>query len=135
MISQPSTTADNGRDATGRFTANNKLAKGNPHARRVAKLRSALLRAVTPDDMRAVVKRLLTMAKAGDVPAAKLLIERCLGRVESLDVYLHDEPTEPQTVRVEFDDNWYGNRDRLREIREKAEADSQSDESATKTPE
>ena len=48
----PSPTADNGRLEDGRFGPGNKVAKGNPHARRVAELRSAMLKAVTADDVK-----------------------------------------------------------------------------------
>ena len=34
MIQHPSPTAPDGRDGKGRFTPGNKLAKGNPHAKR-----------------------------------------------------------------------------------------------------
>jgi hypothetical protein len=48
MSDSPSTTASNGRTGNGRFGPSNKYAKGNPFARRVARLRSALLKAVKP---------------------------------------------------------------------------------------
>jgi hypothetical protein len=86
MNDPPSTTVSDGRGADGRFGKGNTVAKGNPHARRVARLRSALMRAVTPDDLRDVVAALLRQAKTGDVPAVRELMQRLLGPPESLDL-------------------------------------------------
>jgi hypothetical protein len=79
MSSTPSINGSTGRTSAGRFAAGNNGGPGNPHARRVARLRAALLRAVTPEDLTAVVTALLTQAKAGDVQAAKELLQRLLG--------------------------------------------------------
>ena len=75
-MAEPSTTEDNGRDADGRFTPGNQFATGNPHAKRVGQLRSSLLRAVTEDDIRDVITRLLALAQEGNVPAARE-VPRC----------------------------------------------------------
>lgn len=83
MTSIPAPTApavDGGRDAAGRFIAGNRAGRGNPHARRVARLRSALLQEVGPDDLRAVIRAMLDAAKGGDVAAAGLLLQHTLGR-------------------------------------------------------
>ena len=57
---------------------------GNPHAKRVAELRSAMLSAVTEDDIREIVQKLVAMAKEGDIAAAREVLLRTLGRpVES----------------------------------------------------
>ena len=85
MIETPSTNVGNGHDTNGRFAAGNQFGRGNPHAATVARLRSALLSAVTEDDMRAVVGKLVTMAKGGDVPAIKLLLDRVLGKVVAIE--------------------------------------------------
>ena len=53
---------------------------GNPHARRVHRLRSALLDAVTPDDIGEIVQKLISMAKSGDIAAIKELLDRTLGK-------------------------------------------------------
>ncbi len=74
-MAKPSPTASNGfgdRDATGRFRPGNKAAAGNPFARKVAALRTALLDAVTPDDVHALA--------AGLLGAAKVLLAYCVGR-------------------------------------------------------
>src|SRR5687768_1674511 len=83
----PSTAAPNGRGrGAGSAPAGNRCGRGNPHARRVARLRSALLKAVTPDDLWDVVAALLSQAKAGDVAAAKELFQRLLGPPVELDL-------------------------------------------------
>ena len=51
----------------------------------MARLRSALFKAVSPDDLKAVVAALLKSAKSGDVAAARELIQRLLGPPEALD--------------------------------------------------
>src|SRR5579871_1115768 len=69
-----------GRDAEGRFAAGNKFAVGNPFARRMATLRSAMLEAVTENDLKACVRKMVELAKSGDVAACKLLMEYVVGR-------------------------------------------------------
>ena len=86
MIQHPSPTDPDGRDGKGRFTAGNKLAKGNPHAKRVAALRSALLNAVSEEDIQEVVQALVREAKDGNVSAAKELLGRVLGPPEAVDL-------------------------------------------------
>lgn len=68
--------------ATGRFAAGNQAAVGhvNRTARARAELQKALITAVTPADMEALAKRLLTIAIAGDVPSAELLLKYVIGR-------------------------------------------------------
>lgn len=85
MSDSPSTTGSNGRAVGGRFGAGNKFARGNPHARRVARLRSALFKAVGPEDVRDVVLALFESAKGGDVAAAKELLQRLLGPPTEID--------------------------------------------------
>lgn len=85
MIS-PSPTGHNGHDARGRFVPGNKVAVGNPLNRRVGQLRSALIRAVTTDDLRAIIRKLIEQAKAGDVIAAREVLDRCLGRPVEADL-------------------------------------------------
>ncbi len=83
-MNSPSPTATDGtlvnRDEHGRFIQGNKAAKGNPYAKRVAQLRSAMMDAVTAGDVRAVIARMIELAKGGDVAAAKLVLEHACGR-------------------------------------------------------
>ena len=69
-----------GRDCHGRFTEQNHFGRGNPYAAKVAKLRSALLEAVSPDDITAVIKKLIAKSKQGDVVCAKEIFDRTLGK-------------------------------------------------------
>ena len=85
MIEAPSTNVANGHDTNGRFAAGNTLGRGNPHAAQVARLRSVMLSAVSEDDLRAVVGKLVELAKGGDVPAIKLLLDRVLGKVVAIE--------------------------------------------------
>jgi len=70
----------NGRDRSGRFTAGNRFGRGNPHFRTIARLRMAVARAVTADDVLRVLRALADRAVAGDIEAAKLYLERVLGK-------------------------------------------------------
>ena len=82
----PTPNEDNGRDGRGRFAPGNRGGPGNPHAAQVSRLRSALLDAITPDDMRAIISALIEKAKAGDVHAASVLFERVLGKPLEIDI-------------------------------------------------
>ncbi|WP_428937281.1 hypothetical protein [Fontivita pretiosa] len=84
-MSTSSPNGSNGRNANGRFAAGNPGGPGNPHARRVARLRAELLRAVTPQDLRNVIAALLRKARRGDVPAIRELLQRLLGPPVELD--------------------------------------------------
>ena len=79
--STPLATASNGRGKNGKFIAGNSAAKGNPHAKKVAKLRSIMLGATSEADMRAITRKMISLAKGGDIAAAKLVWDRLLGSV------------------------------------------------------
>lgn len=81
---KPLPTVDNGRGKNGQFVAGNSVAKGNPHAKKVAKLRSVMLGATSEADMRAITRKMISLAKNGDVAAAKLVWDRLLGSVTPL---------------------------------------------------
>ena len=72
--------ARSGRDHRGRFVKGCRGGPGNPHARRVFEVREAMLACVTEEDIRAVTRRLIESAKAGDVSAAKVLFDRVFGK-------------------------------------------------------
>ncbi|WP_373650575.1 hypothetical protein [Schlesneria sp. DSM 10557] len=64
-----------GRDPnSGRFGIGNKFSRGNPFAGKVSKLRSALLSAISEDDMTEIVQSLVASAKSGNLNAAKLIL-------------------------------------------------------------
>lgn len=73
-------------DARGRFTSGNKAGKGNPYARRAGELRSALFDAVTPEDLRAMIKALIKKGKRGEIPAVRELLNRTLGKPVEVDL-------------------------------------------------
>jgi hypothetical protein len=68
------------RDSNGRFAAGNSGGPGNPFARQVAGLRQALINSITPDDFHAIAQKLLRLALAGNVQAAKLLLAYTVGK-------------------------------------------------------
>jgi hypothetical protein len=77
----PSPTASNGRDpSSGRFASGNAFARGNPFGARQARLRTALLEAVSDDDLKAIVQTLIGKAKSGDVAATRLLFDYSVGK-------------------------------------------------------
>src|SRR5262245_33980244 len=79
------------RDAKGRFGKGNRGGPGNPYARQTAKLRQAMLDAVTPEDMQEVIAALKAKAKSGDVAAIRLMLQYTIGKpVEPIDPDLLD---------------------------------------------
>ncbi len=83
---RPSPNGANGRGATGRFLPGNGGGPGNPYAKRVAALRAAMLDAISEGDTQAILRRLVELAKAGNVQAAKEVLDRCLGRTLEADL-------------------------------------------------
>lgn len=75
-----------GRDGKGRFAKGNPGGPGNPHAIAVAKLREALLKAVTPDAIQRIITKLIAQAEAGDTASAKILLDRVLGPPVAIDL-------------------------------------------------
>jgi hypothetical protein len=79
-----------GHDTRGKFAKGNKLGRGNPLAGRAAKIRAALLKASTPDDVKTIAQRLIDGAKSGDLafirewPAKWLRAEAMAGRLPHL---------------------------------------------------
>lgn len=79
-MTSPSPNGANGRGAAGRFAKGNAGGPGNPLGKQVAALRAAMLAAVTPEDMKVLVQKLVQQAKDGNIAAAKEILDRCLGR-------------------------------------------------------
>ena len=76
------------RKVNGQFGEGNKYGRGNPHARKVAQLRTAMIESVTTEDMQAIVMALVTQAivmalvtqaKAGDIASIKFLLPYLVG--------------------------------------------------------
>src|SRR5262249_42163902 len=70
------------RDSHGRFAKGNRSGVGNPFARQVAGFRAAILQATTHEDTKAITKKLIEMAREGNLAAAKLLLAYTCGRPE-----------------------------------------------------
>jgi hypothetical protein len=68
------------RDSKGRFTRNNAGGPGNPFGRRIAELRSILLRAATDENVERLAHMLMEKAFTGDLAAAKLLLLYWIGK-------------------------------------------------------
>ena len=100
MNESPIAPSGNGRDVRGRFTKGNPGGSGNPFARRVAALRSTLIREVTRDDIRAIVRKLIEQARAGDIAAAKEVLLRTLGRPVESDLLERLEALEEMALEV-----------------------------------
>jgi hypothetical protein len=81
------------RDAKGRFAPGNPGGPGNPFARQVAKLRSALVNRVTEADMVRIAEDLMVRARMGDLAAIKLLFQYVLGKPA--------ETVNPDTLDIE----------------------------------
>jgi hypothetical protein len=69
-----------GRDAKGRFAKGNPGGPGNPFARHVARLRSALVQCVGEEDIRHIAKGLLSNARIGHLPSVRILLMYVLGK-------------------------------------------------------
>ncbi|MBP7936333.1 MAG: hypothetical protein KA354_16965 [Phycisphaerae bacterium] len=95
-IAQPSTRAVHGtdRDAGGKFLPGNRVAKGNPFAKKVAALRSVLLRTVKASDLKEMVRKLVSAAKDGDTVAAREVLNRLLGPAIQVDILQRLEDVE-----------------------------------------
>ena len=74
------TPSTNGRNGSGQFTTGNQHGKGNPLFGKVATLRSAVLKSVTPATVKGLVKSLIDQAMAGDIAAAKLILPYLIGQ-------------------------------------------------------
>lgn len=103
MAESPSTNGGNGRDRSGRFTVGNHGGPGNPHAQRVARLRVALIGAMTAEDIATVARVLVEHARAGDLAAIKLLLDYTIGKLSKAD---EDAAGGPVVVRVVTDEHW-----------------------------
>lgn len=82
-ISEPAEA--NGRRTDGRFGPGNSFGRGNPTAKHAQRLRQLFVTAVTEDDVRAIVAKLVELAKGGDIQAANLLLTRALGKPSTSD--------------------------------------------------
>jgi hypothetical protein len=78
----------NGRRQDGKFGPGNSFGRGNPTAKHAQRLRQLFVTAVTEEDIKAIVVKLVELAKAGDIQAANLLLTRALGKPSTADTSL-----------------------------------------------
>jgi len=95
-MSGPSTNGHSGRDESGRFRPGNKLGRGNPFNKRACELRGALMDAVTAGDVSSIIAALVKLAKAGDVVAAREILDRTIGKPVQSDLLQRVEALESQ---------------------------------------
>ena len=95
MTIAPSPNGTVGRDSSGRFTKGNPGGPGNPYARRVADLRNVLMEAVTDDDLYDIARTLVERGKAGDVMAAREVLDRLMGKPKST-LAIENEPEQTE---------------------------------------
>lgn len=70
------------READGKFVpGHNAPGPGNPRAATVGEYRKALNEAVSAEDVKEIARMLVRKAKAGDLEAAKVILERTCGKV------------------------------------------------------
>jgi hypothetical protein len=103
-----------GRDAAGKFATGNKCGRGNPHARRMAALRGAMLETITGERLKTLAEQLYKMAVSGDTAAAGLLLSYALGKpgkcpdADALDLHewqlVQEAPTKAEILRAMLDD-------------------------------
>lgn len=79
-MNEPTNNGENGRDPdSGRFGHGNKFGRGRPPGRS-NELRDIMRSAISDDDVRAVVRALVDAARAGDIAAAREVLNRAVGR-------------------------------------------------------
>lgn len=69
-----------GRNGNGTFAKGNTYGQGNPHFRKVAGLRTALLNAIKEEDIAAIIQQMVTAARTGDIQAAKFVLSYAVGQ-------------------------------------------------------
>lgn len=86
---KPRTHGSTGRNSNGQFTEGNKCSVGNASSgdSRSKELKKALYDAVTEEDIKTIVAKLIEKAKDGEVIAIKELFDRLWGRAkQELDI-------------------------------------------------
>jgi len=86
------------RKTNGQFGEGNKYGKGNPHAQKVAQLRTAMMEAITTEDLKAIVATLITQSKAGDIQSIKILLPYLIGAVPQA---INPDDVELEEMRLE----------------------------------
>ena len=100
-------TAENGdvikRGAGGRFLPGTRPGPGNPSLARTCKTQDAFRRAVSDDDLCAIAKTLVKRAIRGNVPAAREILDRVLGKSATrLEMMMEQDKQElASVIRIE----------------------------------
>ncbi len=74
-------------------------ARTNCKTKNLSQLRSALIEAVTPEDVTAIARKMIEMATAGDIQAIREVLLRVLGRPQEADLIERLEKIE-ETVKA-----------------------------------
>ncbi len=91
----------------GRFTKGTRGGPGGSRlAAKVSALRIALLDAVSQEDIKGIASALVEKAKGGDVPAAREVLERCLGKPEATDLAIQLERIEERLQEAKEKKKW-----------------------------
>ncbi len=88
------------RGEGGRYLPGTKGGPGNPHPKKVARLRTKLFEWVTDDDLKEVIDELVAMAKGGDIQAIKELLDRMLGKANQPIEVEGEESSDEKMIRV-----------------------------------
>src|SRR5262245_47490500 len=101
MSKRAKQTSDAGRDSKGRFSEGNPGGPGNPFNRRLARMRQAMIEAVSDEDLRAIIRQFGARARIGDRAAATFVFNYTVRKPVA--------PVNPDRVDI---DEWQLNRER-----------------------
>lgn len=93
------------RDANGRFQPGNNFGRGNPQQAKINRIRAAFTRVVTIEDVEEIVRKLVAMAKSGDLEAIKEVLNRTMGRPAQSDVSEAIEDLQAKLANLEAERN------------------------------
>jgi len=91
------------RKANGQFKKGNKIGLGNSNAAnsKAQELKDVALAAVSVVDIKSIIKKLVSKARAGDIKAATVILDRCLGKPVETDDGRANIPTSPNRIPFE----------------------------------
>ena len=101
---KPRSHGKDGRKSNGRFSKGNTLSRGNSgggNKEKAKELKRILIEAVTEKDIKAIVKKMKSQAKAGDALARKELFDRLWGRaIQEVDIGEKTVKSIPEIVAI-----------------------------------
>lgn len=86
------------------FQPGNKLAVGRKHAynKQICALRDVIFRVTTPHDMEVIWKKLLFMAKRGNMSAMREVLDRCFGKaIQAMEITTEDAEDNVKVMSTE----------------------------------